>query len=458
MNRFAVLMIMAQMDAVAEIDNLRETLCELQEDSEKIQMKADKEKRELTADEDAAITANLEKFNKVQASITRRQQMATNAAGLEKSQKRLASSAEISSPSEDALKDKAGYLNFGEFTKDLKLSIGSRHGAPKVTDKFEKFLNSLPSSYGSEGSNADGGYAIPPDFRTNIMNYVYGEDALISKTDQYVTGGNAVTMPVDVTSAWGATGVQAYWESEAGQLTTSKMALQQQTIRCHKLAALVPVTDELLEDAAALSGYLDSKVKQKFAFKINDALINGLGSGMPLGMMNSGCKITVAAVSGQGANTVIAKNVEKMWGRRYIANQGNLVWLINQDVEEQLQDFVLTSAVATGGIWPLYMPPGGISGSPYATLKGRPVIVMESCQALGTEGDIILADMSQYMTVLKTGGIKSDVSIHLWFDYDLTAYRFTMRMGGQPWWPTALARKNSNNTVSPIITLNSTRT
>jgi hypothetical protein len=44
-------------------------------------------------------------------------------------------------------------------------------------------------------------------------------------------------------------------------------------------------------------------------------------------------------------------------------------------------------------------------------------------------------------------------SIHVFFDYDMTAFKFVFRMGGQPWWSSALAAKNGTNTYSPFVAL-----
>ena len=84
---------------------------------------------------------------------------------------------------------------------------------------------------------------------------------------------------------------------------------------------------------------------------------------------------------------------------------------------------------------------------------GRPLIPIESASTLGDKGDIILADLSQYLSVTKTGGVRSDVSMHLFFDTDHTAYKFTMRLGGQPWWASAITPQNSSNTRSCFVTL-----
>jgi hypothetical protein len=60
--------------------------------------------------------------------------------------------------------------------------------------------------------------------------------------------------------------------------------------------------------------------------------------------------------------------------------------------------------------------------------------------------------------VTKSDGLRADVSIHLYFDTDHTAFRFVMRVGGQPYWSQAVPRSNSANTLSMIVTLSSTRT
>ena len=42
-----------------------------------------------------------------------------------------------------------------------------------------------------------------------------------------------------------------------------------------------------------------------------------------------------------------------------------------------------------------------------ARSKGRPVVVYEQCAAPGTQGDIVLADLSQYKLITKDG-LQSD--------------------------------------------------
>ena len=107
--------------------------------------------------------------------------------------------------------------------------------------------------------------------------------------------------------------------------------------------------------------------------------------------------------------------------------------------------------VGTGGM-PVYLPANGISGAPFGTLLGRPIVPIEYCATLGTVGDVILADLSQYVMIEK-GGLQAETSIHVQFLTDETAYRFVYRVDGQPAWKDALTPFKGNSTLSPFVAL-----
>jgi HK97 family phage major capsid protein len=147
---------------------------------------------------------------------------------------------------------------------------------------------------------------------------------------------------------------------------------------------------------------------------------------------------------------VVYENVLNMWSRMWARSRANAVWLVNQDVEPQLYTMALN--VGTGGA-PVYLPAAGASAAPYATLFGRPVIHVEYCATMGTTGDILLMDFSQYALADK-GGIQSAMSMHVNFLYDETVFRFVYRVDGQPLWNAALTpASGSANTLSPYVAL-----
>jgi hypothetical protein len=66
---------------------------------------------------------------------------------------------------------------------------------------------------------------------------------------------------------------------------------------------LVYCTDELLQDARALDAFLREACPNEIAFATDDAIINGVGGGQPLGILNAESKISVSKETGQAAAT-----------------------------------------------------------------------------------------------------------------------------------------------------------
>ena len=172
-------------------------------------------------------------------------------------------------------------------------------------------------------------------------------------------------------------------------------------------------------------------------------------AGQPLGVISANGTIPVAKESGQDADTVEYKNIVNMYARLHAQWRNGAKWFVSQDVEPQLHQMALI--VGTSGI-PVYMPANGVSGLPYGTLYGLPVIPVEWCQTLGDKGDIVLMNPKSYLVCIQ-GGIRSDMSIHLKFDSNQTAFRFITKIDGQPKYQSALTPKNGGNTISPIVTL-----
>jgi HK97 family phage major capsid protein len=448
------------------IEQLRARLVELNETGKAIQAKADAEKRELTAEEQTEIDAVFGEFEQVENDIKRRERLAAQDDRLGESRGRVvpplaAAAAEVVVPNRGGLQNtilrtqeeraRWGFRDFGEFCAAV------RNAAINPSGMDQRLVQNALTTYGAEGVGADGGFAVPPEWRSNIERQVMAEDSLISRTDQQPVSGNTITFPVDETTAWQTTGgILAYWDSEAAAMTQSKPALKDVTLKLHRVTALVPVTEELLEDNSALGSYVSGKAGEKIAFKVNDAIVNGTGAGQPLGIMNAACKVTVNKETSQTAATFHGRNAVKMMARMPAQSFGRSVWLINQDVVPFILSLALDVLKADGtaaGAGAIYLPPNGLANSgPYGSLLGRPIVVTEACATVGTEGDVILADLSKYLSVIKAGGLRSDTSMHLYFDQNVTAFRFVLRLNGQPWLSAAIARKSGTNTLSHFVT------
>jgi HK97 family phage major capsid protein len=214
--------------------------------------------------------------------------------------------------------------------------------------------------------------------------------------------------------------------------------------------ALVPVTDELLDDTNALSTYLPDKIATSIRWKTNESILFGSGTGVPVGCMSNATTVTVAKETGQATQTLLAQNLAKMISRLPPASFAKAVWIVNNDVLPAL--FTLTL-----GNYPIYLPMGlnvgGIQVSPYGTLLGRPVFVSQHANSFSGAGDVLLADLSYYQTITKAGGLQTATSMHLYFDADLTAFRTTFRMDGQSKIAAPISPAKGSATMSPFVQL-----
>jgi HK97 family phage major capsid protein len=345
---------------------------------------------------------------------------------------------------------RAGFKHFGEFA----LAVRDACQPGKRADDRLALIAKTASGMG-EDVGADGGFLVPTQFIQQILERVYASQNLLSMTDSYTVASNSVCFPRNAETSrvagarWG--GVQAYWHDEGEQDTATYPTFGRLQLTLRKLFVMINATDELLSDARgiALEQYLFRVASEEINFMVSDAILNGSGTGQPLGILNSAPLITVAEETGQTAATVVSQNVLKMWSRMWAPSRQSAVWLIHQDVEPQLQQMTLGTS---GAQLVVYLPAGGMSQLPYGTLMGRPVMPVEWCSTLGSVGDIILADLRQYVTATK-GMIESAMSIHLRFDYDESVFRFIFRLDGQPWWTAALTPYKGTSTQSCFVTL-----
>lgn len=343
-----------------------------------------------------------------------------------------------------------GFKNFSEFLNDVVKAGVGKGRVPQVSPKLAKWQEKI-SHIMQEGDDEQGGFLVPVEFKAQLLKHGLEKSVVYGNARKLPMARNRLEIPgVDVgdhsvPNFFG--GATIYWEDEAAQKTTSKPKFYKVQMHLHKLIGLVPVTDELLEDSAVS---IPSTMTEIFGSAIrwvaDDAFINGNGVGIPMGIINCAAFVTVARA---GAGAIAMADVNNMMAQHYVENSENVVWLANKRTFPQLA----TLAVGTVPVW---VPAAGgiasVSPKPLGTLYGYPVLFTEKCPALGAVGDLILADLSQYIIGEKAKGLEVATSIHLWFDYDLTAFRFVLRIDGQCAWRQALTEKDGT-AVSPFVGL-----
>jgi len=342
--------------------------------------------------------------------------------------------------------------SFGQYLLDVRTAALDRQISDRLAINEKNQLRALGLS---ESVPSDGGFLVGKDMLPDVFKPGFAGGEIASRVDRVQIGPNsngikrnAIAESIRANgSRWG--GVVVYWANEGDTATKSKPKFRRVEMSLEKMIGLYYATDEELQDAVMLESLASRAFISEMQYELEDNIINGDGAAKPQGILNSAALVTVAKESGQANTTVVAKNISKMWSRMYAPSRRNAVWFINQDVEPELDG--LNVPVGTGGM-PVYLPAGGYSAAPFATLKGRPVVPVEQCATLGTAGDIILADLSQWMLIEK-GGIQQASSAHVQFLTDEMTFRFTWRVNGQSMWDTAVTPAKGSNTISPFVAL-----
>ena len=419
---------------------------------EKLFKAASAENRDLTEDEQKEYDAAQAEFNRLKAAKETADALAAMQADIPAAQVEPVHNAAANSEAQaqrvnagDAAATEKPYDSLGDMLQDV---ARTKNGNGEAMDRLVK------ASLNTE-TGADGGFLVPPDFIGNMLKQAEEQSQLYSRATALTVNGNAANIPaVDETSRADGSrfgGIAVYWLREGGEGTYKQPKFRNLDLKLSKLMGLVSITDEMLEDSALLTSWVQSAFPAELAFALDQAVYDGDGNGKPLGIMNSGALIAVAKQGSQTADTIVYENIVKMWARMPAARMARSVWFITQQAMEQLP--IMSLAVGSAGGGPVYLPAGGASERPYSTLMGQPVVPIEQAATLGDQGDIVLADMSDYIAITK-GGLKTASSIHVDFDKAKTSFRFIRRVNGAPYTRIKLqSRASSTFYTSPYITL-----
>ena len=448
---------------------IREKARELKDKCEGLLSSADTAQRNLTEDEQLDYDKSFEELEGLLTQIRKQDELTILTAAMSEPATEPVGPSAATSPNESrdevtvrVVKDRESERGFDNIGEQLQAIAHAAHPESRF-ESIDKRLFHLQERGGvpngeirqsgaNEGVPSEGGFLVQQEFNDDIQERAYNNSEIFSRVTRQEIGPNANGLTynaLDETSRAAGSrygGVRAYWVAEAAALTASAPTFRQSTITMNKLACLFYSTEELLMDQTALAGMVERIMPQEIAFATEAAILGGSGSGQPLGISNSNAVVTQAKKSGQTATTIVTENITGMYSRLWAPSRATSIWIINQDAEPQLT----TLADSNGNA--LYIPPGGLSDTPYSRIFNRPVIMSEHCASLGTVGDIQLLDLSQWLAVTK-GGIRGDSSMHVRFLYDERTFRWMFRIGGQSTWSAALTPLNGSNTLSPFVNL-----
>ena len=301
----------------------------------------------------------------------------------------------------------------------------------------------------SETVSSDGGFLVPTETAAKIHAVSIENELVMPRCYVQPMTSNEVKVPAMVigdhsSSLFG--GFTASYTEELGTISENSPKARSMLLTAKKLTGLIRFSSELAADCVGGFDQIVTLCGRGLSWYRDRAFLKGSGSGQPLGILNSDCLVTVDPEVGQGEGTIVYENLTKMMARMFAGSFGNSVWVVHQSAIPQLLQ--ITIPVGTGGS---FVPVMRESNGQFSILT-RPVLFTEKTETLGSKGDIILADLSQYVVGLRDG-MRFDTSIHAHFTTDELLSRIIERHDGQPLWDSALALADGSTTVSPFVTL-----
>jgi HK97 family phage major capsid protein len=139
-----------------------------------------------------------------------------------------------------------------------------------------------------EGVDADGGYLVPEEWDSRLIDVLNEENIMRGLATQITTSGEH---KINIAGAKPT----AAWIEEGGALQFTDAKFGQKILDAHKLHVAVKVTEELLYDSMFdLASYITTQFGIAIANAEEDAFLNGDGQGKPTGIFDATNGGTVA--------------------------------------------------------------------------------------------------------------------------------------------------------------------
>ncbi|NBK26434.1 MAG: phage major capsid protein, partial [Spirochaetia bacterium] len=144
------------------------------------------------------------------------------------------------------------------------------------------------------GTDTEGGYLVPDEFERTLVEALTEENIFRGLAKVITTSSGDRKIPVVASKG------TASWIDEEGTITDTDDAFNQVSIGAYKLATMIKVSEELLNDSAfVLEKYISTEFARRIGNKEEEAFFIGDGSGKPTGLLaaTGGAQLGVTAAS-----------------------------------------------------------------------------------------------------------------------------------------------------------------
>lgn len=391
-----------------------------------------KEDRDFSEQEEKDYSEMEKSLDSIETDITAEERKEERVARVAKVKDELETIKPVHAPDTRVTSDDPAFRNFGEYIA----TIAGSPGDPRLQElRVQQMKNGV-----------SGGFAIPEQFREELL-MVDPQTATFRPRAMVIPAGDPpdakLTMPaLDQGSSQNMYGgVTVTHGDESMTITESTMVLRKIELLPKKIQGYMTASHELLNNWSAASAVIPQLMRSAVTGAEDTDFLTGDGVNKALGILNAPAAIDYNRAT---ANQIAWADVYNMYARLW-KRGGSPVWVTSQTTLPQL---VQIADASSRSIWQA----SAVEGTP-DRLLGIPVVYNERSPALGTKGDLLLADMSAYLIKDGSGPVVA-MSEHFRFQNDEVAFRITWMVDGQSWLHEAIPLEGStSNTVSPFIVL-----
>lgn len=208
----------------------------------------------------------------------------------------------------------------------------------RATDEYKRaFWNSMRNKNSYEiqnalsiGTDSEGGYLVPDEYEKKLVEALEDEVFFRSLATVIKTSSGDRKIPI-VTSKG-----EAAWIDEGGQFPESDDSFGQTSIGAHKLATMIKVSDELLNDSVFnIEQYISKEFGSRIGTKEEEAFFIGDGTGKPIGIFNKtgGADIGVTAAT----TSITFDDVMDLYYSLRAPYRNKATWLLNDSTVKAIR-------------------------------------------------------------------------------------------------------------------------
>lgn len=215
---------------------------------------------------------------------------------------------------------------------------GGETKSGRATDEYKRaFWNSMRNKNSYEiqnalsiGTDSEGGYLVPDEYEKKLVEALEDEVFFRSLATVIKTSSGDRKIPI-VTSKG-----EAAWIDEGGQFPESDDSFGQTSIGAHKLATMIKVSDELLNDSVFnIEQYISKEFGRRIGTKEEEAFFIGDGTGKPIGIFNKtgGADIGVTAAT----TSITFDDVMDLYYSLRAPYRNKATWLLNDSTVKAIR-------------------------------------------------------------------------------------------------------------------------